>query len=222
MGTYHSMDGEDTQQEVTSHGNGRRILTREGVRSLFDYCLANTKEGIAGISVKYGLGRTTAQTWVAAPAQLKVNKHLVEWFKEQDHLARWRLTRPRNHLGDRLVQAIGEVYQYPTEPEAVDLGHERLIGPTGIGTFVPVATDDLLVIKEEALTVKAEAEAVATEANILVIAIDTLRDWLTDKDKLQQALGRVQSLEAQLRATDAIVKRFQQQKLATDQVHSRD
>ena len=225
MGTYHSMDGEDTQQEVTSHWNGGKTLTREGVRSLFDYCLVNTKEGIAGISVRYGLGRTTAQTWVAAPAQLKVNKHLVEWFKEQDHLARWRLTRPRNHLGDRLVQAIGEVYQYPTGPEydhAVDLGHERLIGPTGIGTFVPGTTDDLLVMKEEALKVKAEAEAVATEANILVIAIDTLRDWLTDKDKLQQALGRVQSLEAQLKAADDTVKRFQQQKLATNQVHSND
>ena len=222
MGTYHSMDGEDTQQEVTSHGNGRRTLTREGVRSLFDYCLANTKEGIAGISVRYGLGRTTAQTWVAAPAQLKVNKHLVEWFKEQDHLARWRLTRPRNRPGDRLVQAIGEVYQYPTEPEPVDVGHERLIGPTGIGTFVPVATDDLLVMKEEALKVKVEAEAIATEASILAIAIDTVRDWLTDKDKLQQALGRVQSLEAQLKAADDTVKRFQQQKLATNQIHSND
>jgi len=222
MGTYHSMDGEDTQQEVTPAANGRRTLTREGVRSLFDYCLANPKEGIASISVKYGIGRTTAQTWIAAPAYLKPHKHAVEWFQEDDHVERWRQTRRHNTLGPRLIEAIGKVPQAAPEPEAVDLGHERLIGPTGIGTFVPVAIDDLLVIKEEALKVKAEAEAVATEANILVIAIDTLRDWLTDKDKLQQALGRVQSLEAQLKTADTILKRFQQQKLATDQVHSRD
>ena len=106
MGTYHSTT---TQWELTGNPNGGKTLTREGVRAVFDYCLANPKEGIANISVKYGLGRTTAQTWLGAPAHLKVNKHLVEWFKEQDHLARWRLTRPRNRLGDRLVQAIGEV-----------------------------------------------------------------------------------------------------------------
>ena len=220
MGTYHSMGGEDTQREPSSSGSS--TLTREGVRSLFDYGLANPKEGIANIAVKYGLGRTTVQTWIAAPAHLTVNKYLVEWFQEGDHFERWLETRPRNTLGPRLLEAIGKGHQAAPEPEAVDLGHERLIGPTGIGTFVPVAIDDLLVIKEEALKVKAEAEAVATEANILVIAIDTLRDWLTDKDKLQQALGRVQSLEAQLKTADTILKRFQQQKLATDQVHSRD
>ena len=219
MGTYHSTT---KQWEASGNPNGSKTLTREGVRAVFDYCLAHPEQGLTPVGVKHGLGQGTAQTWLTAPKTLKPNKYLVEWFKEQDHLARWRQTRPRNRPGDRLVQAIGEVYQYPTEPEPVDVGHERLIGPTGIGTFVPVATDDLLVMKEEALRVKAEAEAVATEANVLAIAIDTLRDWLTDKDKLQQALGRVQSLEAQLKATDTIVKRFQQQKLATNQVHSSD
>ena len=222
MGTYHSTTH---QWEATGNPNGSKTLTREGVRAVFDYCLTHPEEGLTAVGVKHGLGQGTAQTWLTAPETLKVNKHLVEWFKEQDHLARGRLTRPRNHLGDRLVQAIGEVYQYPTGPEydhAVDLGHERLIGPTGIGTFVPVATDDLLVVREEALKVKAEAEAIATEAGILAIAIDPIRAWLTDKDKLQQALGRVQSLEAQLKHADTILKRFQQQKLATDQVHSRD
>ena len=222
MGTYHSMDGEDTQQGVTPAANGRRTLTREGVRSLFDYCLANPKEGIASISMKYGLGRTTAQTWIAAPAHLKPHKYAVEWFQEGDHVERWRQTRQHNALGPRLREAIGKGHQAAPDPEPVDVGHERLIGPTGIGTFVPVATDDLLVMKEEALKVKVEAEAIATEASILAIAIDTIRDWLTDKDKLQQALGRVQSLEAQLKAADVIVKRFQEAKLAANQIHSRD
>jgi len=219
MGTYHSMDGEDTQREPSSSGSS--TLTREGVRSLFDYGLANPKEGIASISVKYGLGRTTVQTWIAAPAHLTVNKYLVEWFQEDGHLERWLRIRRRNTLGPRLLEAIGKGHQAAPDPEPVDVGGERLIGPTGIGTFVPVATDDLLVMKEEALRVKTEAEAVATEASILAIAIDTVRDWLTDKDKLQQVLGRIESLEAQLKAADAIVKRFQEAKLAANQIHSR-
>ena len=222
MGTYHSMDGEDTQQGVTPAANGRRTLTREGVRSLFDYCLANPKEGIASISMKYGLGRTTAQTWIAAPAHLKPHKYAVEWFQEGDHVERWRQTRQHNALGPRLIEAIGKVPQVASEPEAVDVGHERLIGPTSIEAFVPVTADDLLVMREEALRVKTEAEAVATEASILAVAIDTVRDWLTDKDKLQQVLGRIESLEAQLKAADVIVKRFQEAKLAANQIHSRD
>jgi hypothetical protein len=96
-----------------------------------------------------------------------------------------------------------------------------LVGPTGIGTFVPITTDDLLVVKEEALKVKAEAEAIALEATVLSLAIDTIRDWLTDKDKLQLALGRIQSLESQLKNSDEVVKRFQEAKLAANQIHSR-
>ena len=218
MGTYHS----NSQREATGNSNGGSTFTRDGVRALFDYSLANPKEGLNKIALKYGLGASTAQTWIAAPPHLKPNKYLVEWLQEDDHLERWLQTRRRNTLGPSLLEAVGKVPQATPEPEPVDVGHERLVGPTGIGTFVPVAIDDLLVMREEALRVKTEAEAVATEASILAIAIDTVRDWLTDKDKLQQALGRVQSLEAQLKATDDIVKRFQQQKLATDQVHSRD
>ena len=178
---------------------------------------------------KHGLGPTTPQTWLTARAELQPNKHLVEWFREGDNLARWQRIRHGNSISPRLLDAIGEAPQTAPEPEpkrpvyhAYTVGDERLVGPTGIGTFVPGTTDDLLVIKEEALKVKADAEAVATEATILVAAIDTIRDWLTDKDRLQQALGRIQSLEAQLKASDAVLTRFRQQKLATDQVHSRD
>ena len=59
-------------------------------------------------------------------------------------------------------------------------------------------------------------------SHTLAIAIDTVRDWLTDKDKLQLALGRIQSLEAQLKNSDEVVKRFQDRALAANQVHSRD
>ena len=212
MGTYHSTG---LQWEATGNRNGSRTLTREGVRTVFDFCLAHPEIGIVAIGKQFGMSGSTALTWLAAPAHLKLNQYLVEWFQEHDHLARWLQTRPRNRVGDRLMQAIGteasilDVHQFPTWPEPT----------TG---FVPVTNDDLLVIREDALRLKAEAESVVTEASTLVVAIDTIRDWLGNRDKLEQALGRVQSLEAQLKAADDIVKRFQQQKLATDQVHSRD
>ena len=233
MGTYHSTTTQ-YPREATGNPNGSKARryntsTREGVRAVFDYCLNHPKEGLAPVARKHGLGPTTPQTWLTARAELQPNKHLVEWFREGDNLARWQRIRHGNSISPRLLDAIGEAPQTASEPEpkrpvyhAYTVGDERLVGPTGIGTFVPGTTDDLLVIKEEALKVKADAEAVATEATILVAAIDTIRDWLTDKDRLQQALGRIQSLEAQLKASDAVLTRFRQQKLATDQVHSRD
>jgi len=223
MGTYHSTNKVDAQWEATGNPNGGRTLKREGVRALLDYSLANPKKGLNRIAVEHGTGGSTVNTWLRAPVYLRVNQYVAEWLREGDHLERWLLTRPRNALGPRLLEAVGTVQQAAPGPEPIDAGNERLIGPTGIGAFVPVATDDLLVLKEEALKVKAEAEAVVTEASVLAIAIDTVRDWLTDKDKLQQALGRVQALESQLRATDDTIKRFQQQKLASNHVvHSND
>ena len=224
MGTYHSTNKVDAQWEATGNPNGGRTLKREGVRALLEDSLAHPQEGFAPVSRRHRVSHSTASTWLRAPAYLKVNQYVAEWFREGDHLERWLLTRPNNTLGPRLLEAVGVVvWKAPPGPEPVDAGNERLIGPTGIGAFVPVATDDLLVLKGEALKVKAEAEAVVTEASVLAIAIDTVRDWLTDKDKLQQALGRVQALESQLRATDDTIKRFQQQKLASNHVvHSND
>jgi hypothetical protein len=198
-------------------------MGRDGVRAILEESLANPTTGLNRISIAHGIGGTSSQTWLAVPAHLKPHKDVVAWFQEGDHLERWLQTRRHNTLGPRLLEAIGAVQQAPPEPEPVDVGHERLVGPTGIGAFVPVTTDDLLVLKEEALKVKTEAEAVVTEASLLAIAIDTVRDWLTDKDKLQQALGRLQTLESQLKASDDAVRRFQQQKLASNQVvHSND
>ena len=104
----------------------------------------------------------------------------------------------------------------------VDVGHDPQLGPTGIGTFVPVTTDDLLVVREQVLSLKAEAETVAMNAAALAVAIDTVRDWLSDKERLQLALGRIESLEAQLKNSDATMKRFQDRALAANQVHSND
>ena len=77
MGTYHS----NTQGEATGNLNGSKTLTREGVRAVFDYCLAHPEQGLTPVGVKHGLGQGTAQTWLTAPKTLKPNKYLVEWFK---------------------------------------------------------------------------------------------------------------------------------------------
>ena len=175
--------------------------------------------------------------WLNPPDRAKPNIHLITWLKKRDpltidgsgvtNLVAWEQVRPQNTVTQRVIQALHSKPRVKVQPTVQptaptpDVGHEPLVGPTGIGTFVPVATDDLLVVREEALKVKVEAEAIATEASTLAIAIDTIRDWLTDKDKLQQVLGRIESLEAQLKAADAIVKRFQEAKLAANQIHSR-
>lgn len=219
MGTYHSTTN---QWEASGNPNGSKTLTREGVRAVFDYCLAHPKEGLTPVGMKHGLGKGTAQTWLTAPANLQPNKHLVEWFQEGNHLARWQRTRRRNPPGARLLEAIGTVPQAVPEPEPVGVGHERQVNPTGIRTFVPATTDDLIVMKQEALNLKAGAEVVALEANVLVTAIETVHDWLTDKEKLQLALGRLESLTGQLKESQKTIERFRQEKLATNQVHSQD
>jgi len=122
------------------------------------------------------------------------------------------------------LQEVADAVALHDASDSVDVGPDQRTGEEiwRFETFIPVTTDDLLVVKEEALRVKAEAEVVVLEATVLALAIDTVRDWLTDKDRLQLALGRIQSLEAQLKAADAIQKRFQEKALASNQVHSSD
>ena len=241
MGTY-------PQPKVADEG-GRNPRSRKGrprkgqtvIFAALDYALAHPDESLGNVGPKCGLGGSTMANWLNPPDRATPNSHLVAWLKKRDpltidgsgvtNLVAWEQARPQNTISQRVIQALHvrkpRVKVLPTvepvEPTVAtpDVGHEPLVGPTGIGTFVPVTTDDLLVVREEALKVKAAAEAIATEASILAIAIDTIRDWLTDKDKLQQVLGRIESLEAQLKAADAIVKRFQEAKLAANQIHSR-
>ena len=221
----------------------------EEIYEAFDYALANPKEVLSKIGTAYGFGSSTMSNWMFAPKRAPVNSYVVEWCRRHstldgsgpNNLTQWLNKRAKNKVGQRVLDAVmgrqrlshrsDETSQEETNTSAVTVieeiydgggGMRRLIGPSGIGTFVPGTTDDLLVVKEEALRIKAEAEAVALEASVLATAIDTVKDWLTDKDRLQQALGRIQNLESQLRESDTILKRFQQQKLAANQVHSND
>ena len=211
MGTYHSSDV------------SLKPLSKDAdIREILNTLLDNPKLSLAATARKFKVSGSTIQTWIAGPEHLKLNETLISWLAEDNNMARWLSDRPRNTLGNRVMYAVTD-YKEGQEPEPEpEPDSDRLIGPSGIGTFVPGATDDLLVIKQEALDVKAEAESVAQSATELAIAIDTVRDWMGTTDRLQLALGRIQNLEAQLREQDEIVKRFRQQKLATNQVHSTD
>ena len=230
MGAYHSAN-------ILTQDVPIKTLKKEAdVREILDALLNDPQLSVAKAGKMFRISGSTLQTWMVAPEHLKLNETLIDWLAEGNHLERWLKERPRNNLSARVMHAVNaykrvaySVNDYkpgqeapPTlEPEP-ERNVERLVGPSGIGAFVPGTTDDLLVVKEEVLKVQAEAEAVALEATVLATAIDTVRDWLTDKDRLQQALGRIQNLESQLKESDTILKRFQQQKLASNQVHSRD
>ena len=194
--------------------------------------IAKPKLSVVKLAKRHWIGISTASNWFNVyPSKIagrkpQRNLRVATWLKEftdgKNNLARLLKARPKHRVHSLILQEVADTVALHDASDSIDMGHERLVGPTGIGTFVPTTTDDLLVVKEEALKVKAAAEAVALDATVLALAIDTVRDWLTDKDKLQLALGRIQSLESQLKNSDEVVKRFQETKLATNQVHSSD
>ena len=243
MGTYPQGIQQSTQKKT------RRIRhnpTQATVDNVLETLVLNPKLSLLKVSTASGMGGSTTSNWFKAyttktsKGGLAVsNSKVLDWLARDtdgvSNLARIAKARPNLTISPAVRDAVSEILgDTPAPaPDVVPVGEssdaftaafkaERLIGPTGIGTFVPGTTDDLLVVRGEALKVKAEAEAVALEATVLATAIDTVRDWLTDKDRLQQALGRIQNLESQLRESDTILKRFQQQKLASNQVHSSD
>ena len=240
MGTYPQGVQQSTRKKTR---RTRHNPTQATVDNVLETLILNPKLSLYSVSSANGMGASTTSNWFKSYAtKTRDNGVAVSNVKVLDWLARdtdgvpnlTRIVKARPNLTispavrDAVSEAKGYSY-YPPVPvgESSDaftaaFKAERLIGPTGIGTFVPGTTDDLLVVKEEALKVKAEAEAVVLEATVLAAAIDTVRDWLTDKDRLQQALGRIQNLESQLRESDEVLKRFQQQKLASNQVHSMD
>ena len=243
MGTYPQGIQQSTQKKT------RRIRhnpTQATVDNVLETLVLNPKLSLLKVSTASGMGGSTTSNWFKAyttktsKGGLAVsNSKVLGWLARDtngiSNLTRLTKARPNLTISQTVRDTVSEMLgDAPAPaPDVVPVGEssdaftaafkaERLIGPTGIGTFVPGTTDDLLVVRGEALRIKAEAEAVALEATVLATAIDTVRDWLTDKDKLQQALGRIQNLESQLRESDTILKRFQQQKLASNQVHSSD
>jgi len=237
MGTYPQpkvADGGGPSRRPSS--SGRKRKGRAEIFAAFDYALAHPSDGLHIVGPKFDIGSSSMANWLNPPMRNGVvatpNKHLVAWLKKRDPLildgsgvtnrVAWERVRPQNPVNQLVIQELQRkprVKVLPATPTP-DVEYEPLADPTLTGTFVPGTIDDLLVVKEEALNVKAEAEAIALEATVLALAIDTIRDWLTDKDKLQSALGRIQSLEQQLKKQDATLKQFQDKALAANQVHS--
>ena len=217
MGTYHSIAKRRTL-------GPRKYPSYIETAEMLEYAIANPSVPTLQVGVHHGMGRSTLSNWFRPPTMRHLNSKVVKWFNTDDNYQRFIASGRDTILSPLLIDAINLPAEEFEEDvvSVVDVGHDPQLGPTGIGTFVPGTIDDLLVVKEEALRVKAEAEALAMNATALAIAIDTVRDWLSDKERLQLALGRIESLEAQLKNSDATMKRFQDRALAANQVHSRD
>ena len=175
------------------------------------------------------------------------NNRVTVWLKGftdgENNLARLLKARPKHSVHSLILQEVADVVAiHDGEPEAdltrtpimqedgyvegwwvnKDVGHDRRVGPTGIGTFVPATADDLLVIRGEVQAVKDEVLVIASEATRLVDAIDLVRETLNTTDKLQLALGRIDHYESRIKELEATLDRFRQSKLASNQVHSSD
>ena len=218
MGTYHSITKRRSK-------GPRKYPSYIETAEMLEYAIANPSVPTLQVGVHHGMGRSTLSNWFRPPTMRHLNSKVVQWFNTDDNYQRFIASGRDTILSPLLRDAIRATRIEEFEEDVVsvvDVGHDPQLGPTGIGTFVPGTIDDLLVVKEEALNVKAEAEALAMNATALAIAIDTVRDWLSDKERLQLALGRIESLEAQLKNSDETMKRFQDRALAANQVHSRD
>ena len=217
MGTYHSIAKRRTL-------GPRKYPSYIETAEILEYAIANPSVPTLQVGVHHGMGRSSLSNWFRPPSPRHLNSKVVQWFNTDDNYQRFIASGRDTILSPLLIDAINLPAEEFEEDvvSVVDVGHDPQLGPTGIGTFVPGTIDDLLVVKEEALNVKAEAEALAMNATALAIAIDTVRDWLSDKERLQLALGRIESLEAQLKNSDEVVKRFHDRALAANQVHSRD
>lgn len=197
--------------------------SKEQIVQAFDYALAHPDIVLSKVGPMFGVGSSSMANWLYCPPKVMPNLHVIAWLKSHDSLdgsgptkmQLWEKRRPNNGINDRVRDVV-------ERGVIIDYEQDGLVDPTGIKTFVPGTTDDLLVVKEDALEIKAQADALSQTATELAIAIDTVRDWLNTNDRLQLALGKIQELERQLRLQDEVVKRFQQQRLATNQVHSTD
>jgi hypothetical protein len=193
--------------------------------------IASPKLSVAKLATKHGLGISTASNWFNVfPNKAKGrkpirNNRVTTWLKGftdgENNLARLLKARPKHSVHSLILQEVADVVAIHV-PKVVDVGHERRVGPTGIGTFTPATTDDLLVIRGEVQAVKDEVLVIASEATRLVDAIDLVRETLNTTDKLQLALGRIDHYESRIKELEATLDRFRQSKLASNQVHSSD
>jgi len=249
MGTYHPMPSTTRANKKRTYSN-RKYSTNAEVAAYLEDMIAHPKTSLAKLDMKHGLGRSTTSNWFYVfdrPNAKPLRNHRVAtWLKDftdgKNNLARLLKARPRQRIAPLILQEVADavalhdgVEADPTRTPIMQedgyvegwwvnkgVGHDRRVGPTGIGTFVPTTTDDLLVVRGEVQAVKDEVLIIASEASKLIDAIDLVRETLNTTDKLQLAMGRIDQYESRIRELEATVDRFRQQKLASNQIHSND
>jgi len=242
MGTYHPIA---RPTSATKKKRGYRGVDDAAVTAYLEDMIAKPKLSVVKLAKLHGLGVSTASNWFNVyprkGGKPQRNLRVAAWLKGytdgKNNLARLLKVRPKHGVHPIILQEVadavaihdGEPEADPMQPDIIegwwvnkDVGHDRRVGPTGIGTFVPTTADDLLVIRGEVQAVKDEVLVIASEATRLVDAIDLVRETLNTTDKLQLALGRIDLYESRIKELEATVDRFRQQKLASNQVHSSD
>jgi hypothetical protein len=197
------------------------------IATVMEYAIGHPDETRNAVALRHNYrSGSTIHGWCTRPG----NGIGLRWFTEGDNLERWEASRPEDRLSPTLrANVLAQRHGAPAlEPPA-----SRVVEPTPVTepalvvnaphSFTPQASGDLLVVREDILTLQQSAERIATEARAVIIAIDTVRDWLDDREKLESALGRVQTLEAQLEAANRAIQTFQNQKIGNSLVvHSKD
>jgi len=240
MGTYHPIA---RPTSATKKKRGYRGVDDAAVTAYLEDMIAKPKLSVVKLAKLHGLGVSTASNWFNVyprkGGKPQRNLRVAAWLKGftdgKNNLARLLKVRPKHGIHPLILQEVadavaihdGESSNTDNQRQFVDttptdVGHDRRVGPTGIGTFVPGTADDLLVIRGEAQAVKDEVLVIASEAARLIDAIDLVRETLNTTDKLQLAMGRIDIYQSRIKELEATVDLFRQQKLASNQVHSSD
>ena len=233
MGTYHPIarPTSATKKKRTYRGVDDAAMT-----AYLEDMIAKPKLSVVKLAKLHGFGASTASNWFnvyprkGGGGKPQRNLRVAAWLKGytdgKNNLARMLKARPKHGVHPIILQEVADAVAIhdgeSIDTTPADVGHDRRVGPTGIGTFVPGTADDLLVIRGEAQAVKDEVLVIASEAARLIDAIDLVRETLNTTDKLQLAMGRIDLYESRIKELEATVDLFRQQKLASNQVHSSD
>ena len=192
---------------------GKRGATTpaETVEAIMEYAVTHPDLSRNAVAKRFDLNGSVIYGWCNR-ASAGTRGAAKQWLQTANNLERWEGSRPTTPLAPALRAMVLAGRDVGASP----VSHTN-------GTFLPQSSGDLLVVREDILALQQNAQQIACEAQVLVIAIDTVRDWLDDRQKLESALGRVQALEAQLEAANKAIQTFQDQKIRENLVvHSRD
>ena len=234
MGTYHPI-----VNSASVNKNKRRRtkkpktnLSYEQTARILENLINDPHLSLSEASRQAGIGESTLSNWFRvypnkiASRKPSRNHKVAEWFQGStdgvNNLDRFLAARPRQHVDQQIRDEVAAIVN---KDDKVATHLQQRIdqqAAVAVGAFKPATTDDLLVVRGEAQAVKDEVLAIADTATRLIDAIDLVREALTTSDQLKVAMGRIDHYESRIAQLEETLKRFQQEKLATNQVHSRD